>query len=227
MKAVEFERVSKRFGRISALKEVSFEVLKGQSVALLGPNGAGKTTIVKLIGGIMRPTRGEVRVFGKVPWRDHEVRRLIGVVSHNPFLYDELTVYENLKFYCKMYNADEGRIDDVLEMFGLKGRRNDQVRNLSRGLKQRVSIARAIIHDPPLLVLDEPTTGLDIKSREELLGYIEEICGEKTLIMATHNVEEVGVCESVMIIRDGRVVYFGELEGEIKELYMRYEGKGD
>ncbi len=227
MKAVELENVVKKFGNIVALRGVTLTVEEGESIALLGPNGAGKTTIVKLISGLLKPSGGTVRVFGEVPWKNYEVRRMIGVVSHNTFLYEDLTAYENLQFYCRIYDADEGRIDELLEFFGLKGRKHDLVRGFSRGMKQRLSIARALLHDPPLLILDEPTTGLDIEGRRELLELLAEVGKEKTVIFTTHDVREVeGICEKVAIIKDGIVVYCGDMEEDLEELYMRaiYEG---
>ncbi len=227
MKAVELENVVKRFGNIVALRGITLTVEEGESIALLGPNGAGKTTIVRLIAGLLKPSRGTVRVFGEVPWKNYEVRRRIGVVSHNTFLYEDLTAYENLLFYCRLYDAEEGRIDELLEFFGLKGRKHDLVRGFSRGMKQRLSIARALLHDPPLLILDEPTTGLDIEGRRELLELLAEVGEEKTVIFTTHDVREVeGICGRVAIIKDGRVVYCGEVEEDLEELYMRaiYEG---
>ncbi len=223
MKAVELEDVVKRFGRFKALDGVSFSVKEGESLALLGPNGAGKTTIVKLISGLLKPTKGSVRVFGEIPWKNYDVRKKIGVVSHNTFLYDDLTAYENLQFYCKLYDADESRIDELLEHFGLKRRKHDLVRNFSRGMKQRLSIARALLHDPPLLILDEPTTGLDIEGQRDLMEFVKGI--DKTVIFTTHNVREVEeLCDKMVILSNGRVVYFGEIEDDVERLYLTVIG---
>lgn len=223
MKAVELEDVVKRFGRFKALDGVSFSVKEGESLALLGPNGAGKTTIVKLISGLLKPTKGSIRVFGEIPWKNYDVRKKIGVVSHNTFLYDDLTAYENLQFYCKLYDADESRIDELLEHFGLKRRKHDLVRNFSRGMKQRLSIARALLHDPPLLILDEPTTGLDIEGQRDLMEFVKGI--DKTVIFTTHNVREVEeLCDKMVILSNGRVVYFGEIEDDVERLYLTVIG---
>ncbi len=223
MKAVELENVVKRFGNFKALDDVSFSVDEGEYLALLGPNGAGKTTIVKLIGGLLKPTKGTVRVFGKIPWKNFDVKRKIGVVSHNTFLYDDLTAYENLQFYCKLYDADESRIDELLERFGLKGRRHDLVRNFSRGMKQRLSIARALLHDPPLLILDEPTAGLDIEGQRDLMELVRDL--DKTVIFTTHNVREVEMlCNRMVILSEGKVVYFGDVEGDVERLYLMVIG---
>ena len=223
MKAVELKDVVKRFGNFKALDGVSFSVDEGERLALLGPNGAGKTTIVKLIGGLLKPTKGTVRVFGQIPWKNYDVKRKIGVVSHNTFLYDDLTAYENLQFYCKLYDADESRIEELLERFGLKGRRHDLVRNFSRGMKQRLSIARALLHDPPLLILDEPTAGLDIEGQRDLMELVRDL--DKTVIFTTHNVREVEeLCDRMVILSRGRVVYFGDVEGNVERLYLTVIG---
>jgi len=228
MKAVELNNVIKKFGNFKALDGITLSIEKGESVALLGPNGAGKTTIVKLISGLLKPTSGEVKVFGKVPWKNYEVRRMMGIVSHNTFLYDDLTAYENLQFYCRLYDADESKIDELLEFFGLKSRKHDLVRNFSRGMKQRLSIARAILHDPPLLILDEPTSGLDIEGQRELVEYIAKVGREKTIIFTTHNVKEAEeICNKVAIICNGKLVHIGDIKGDLKEVYLRvvgYEG---
>ncbi len=225
MKAVELKDVVKKFGNFKALDGITLSIERGESVALLGPNGAGKTTIVKLISGLLKPTKGDVRVFGKIPWKNYEVRRMMGIVSHNTFLYDDLTAYENLQFYCKLYDADEGLIDEILEFFGLKNRKHDLVRNFSRGMKQRLSIARAILHDPPLLILDEPTTGLDIEGQRELIRYISEICRKKTIVFTTHNVREAEeICDKVAIICNGKLMHFGDVEEDLEKVYLRVVG---
>ncbi len=222
MRAVELKDVVKRFGNFKALDGISLAIEEKESVALLGPNGAGKTTIVKLISGLLKPTKGIVKVFGESPWKNYGVKRMMGIVSHNTFLYDDLTAYENLQFYCKLYDADENKIDELLEFFGLKDRKHDLVRNFSRGMKQRLSIARAILHDPPLLILDEPTAGLDIEGQKELMEFISEVGREKTILFTTHNVREAEeICDKVAIICKGRLVHFGEIKSDLEELYLR------
>ncbi len=225
MKVVELRDVVKKFGSFKALDGINLSIERGESLALLGPNGAGKTTVVKLISGLLKPTKGDVRVFDRIPWKNYEVRRLMGVVSHNTFLYDDLTAYENLQFYCRLYDTDESVIDEILELFGLKNRKHDLVRNFSRGMKQRLSIARAILHDPPLLILDEPTAGLDVEGRRDLIGYIAEICKEKTIIFTTHNVREAEeICDKFAIICNGKLVYFGDVKGDLERVYLRVVG---
>ena len=216
MKVVEFRNVEKTFGRFRVLKGLSFEIRRGERVALLGPNGSGKTTTIKLISGQIRPTGGEVRVFGKSRV-DEPVKVKIGVVSHNPFLYEDLTAYENLEFFARMYGADVGKIGELLRDFGLWRRRHELVKNYSRGMKQRLSIARALLNDPELLILDEPTTGLDVEGRKRLFGAISSY--DATILFTTHNLSEVeALCERVLIIREGELVYDGSAEG-VERIY--------
>ncbi|NOY10996.1 MAG: ABC transporter ATP-binding protein [Archaeoglobi archaeon] len=221
MKVVEFRNVEKTFGRFKALKGLSFEIFGDERVALLGPNGSGKTTTVKLISGQIRPTGGEVRVFGKSRI-DEEVKARIGVVSHNTFLYDDLTAYENLEFFARIYRVDEERIGELLREFGLWKRRHELVRNYSRGMKQRLSIARALINDPDLLILDEPTTGLDVEGRNRLFEAISSFSA--TILFTTHNLGEAEMlCTRVLIIRDGRLVYDGTAD-EVERVYREVMG---
>ncbi len=208
MKVVEFENVEKSFGMARVLKGISFDVFGGERVALFGPNGSGKTTIVKLMAGLLKATRGKVKIFGKEV--NEEVKRKIGVVSHNTFLYDDLTAYENLRFFSRIYDADESRIDDLLRIFGLWQKRNDFVKNYSRGMKQRLSIARALLNNPELLILDEPTTALDIEGRKILFEILHEFSG--TIIIATHVIDDARkLCERVIVIDGGVIKFDGDL----------------
>ena len=203
---VELKNVVKRFGRHKVLDNVSLNVKKGEYLALIGPNGAGKTTVVKIIAGMLKPSSGEVYVFGKKPWQDYIIKRRMGVVTHDILLYEDLTAYENLMFYCKLYDViDEDRINELLKMFGLYDRRHDLVKNFSRGMKQRLSIARAFLHDPELLVLDEPMASLDREGKEIVKEYILDI--DATVIITSHDVEEVkDICERIVIMHNGKIV---------------------
>lgn len=221
MKVVEFRSVEKTFGRFRVLKGLSFEISEKERVALLGPNGSGKTTTVKLISGQIRPTGGEIRIFGKNRV-DEQVKARIGVVSHNPFLYEDLTAYENLEFFARIYGVDEPRIRDLLQDFGLWRRRHDLVRNYSRGMKQRLSIARALLNSPELLILDEPTTGLDVEGRKRLFDAISSY--DATILFTTHNLGEAEIlCERVLIIREGELIYDGRADG-VEKLYSEVMG---
>lgn len=203
---VELKNVVKRFGRHKVLDNVSLNVKKGEYLALIGPNGAGKTTVVKIIAGMLKPSSGEVYVFGKKPWQDYIIKKRIGIVTHDILLYEDLTAYENLMFYCKLYDViDEDRINELLKMFGLYDRRHDLVKNFSRGMKQRLSIARAFLHDPELLVLDEPMASLDREGKEIVKEYILDI--DATVIITSHDVEEVkDICERIVIMHNGKII---------------------
>ncbi|MGC8825601.1 MAG: heme ABC exporter ATP-binding protein CcmA, partial [Anaerolineae bacterium] len=162
--AVEARGISKAFGRYRVLRGVDLRIEQGEFLALLGPNGAGKTTFLRILATLSRPTEGRAWINGQPLDGDtRRVRQQIGLVSHQTFLYGDLTAEENLRFYGRLYRvpALEDRIAELLERVGLYERRHDPVRTFSRGMQQRLSIARAVLHDPPVLLLDEPDTGLD------------------------------------------------------------------
>ncbi len=231
--AVETRGLTKAFGRHWALRGVDLQVQPGETVALFGPNGAGKTTLMRILAGLARPTAGQVQLDGLDPREEPiAVRRRIGVISHQTFLYDDLTAEENLRFYGRMYDVPhlEERIAAVLELLGVAHRRHDRVRTLSRGLQQRVSIARAVLHEPSILLLDEPDTGLDQHSNAVLGGLLRMLRqSHHTVILTTHNLErglEMG--QRVVILVRGRVVYDspkGMLDAAaFKDAYDHYTG---
>ncbi len=181
----------KRFGLKTVLRGVDFTVHRGEFVALLGPNGAGKTTFLRILASLSRPTLGEVRIGGRrLPQEAAAVRRLLGVVSHQPLLYGDLSAEENLRFYGRLYavpHLDE-RVTQVLELVGLRNRRHDLVRTFSRGMQQRLAIARALMHDPEVLLLDEPYTGLDQDASNMLDGVLREVAAAgRTVVMTSHD----------------------------------------
>ena len=190
---VRCDRIMKRFGYKRVLRDVSITVSAGEVVALLGANGSGKTTLLRIVAGLDKPDQGEVWL-GPVPLLTaaHEIRRYIGVVAHAPLLYDRLTGAENLQFYARMYDLDEptSRIEQLLKLLGLWERRDDAVRTYSRGMSQRLAIARALLHDPPVMVFDEPDTGLDRESLERLTELIELLRkGRRAVLFTTHDFE--------------------------------------
>ncbi len=161
---IEVKKLVKRFGLKTILRGLDFSVQPGEFVALLGPNGAGKTTFLRILATLSRPSLGQVQVAGyNIPNQAAEVRAKLGVVSHLPLLYPDLTAEENIRFYGRMYGiADmETRVTEVLQMVGLDNRRKDLVRTFSRGMQQRLAIGRAVVHDPEVMLFDEPYTGLD------------------------------------------------------------------
>jgi len=169
-----------RFGDVPALRGLTFEVGQAERLAILGPNGAGKTTLLRALAGLLRPGRGQLLVAGLDPSRQaRTVRARLGVLSHQTYLYGEFTAAENLRLYGRLYglaNPDE-RIGELLERVGLYGRRNDRVDTLSRGLQQRLAVARAILHRPAILLLDEPDTGLDLPAYQLLESLIVLVDG--------------------------------------------------
>ncbi|MCS7118725.1 MAG: ABC transporter ATP-binding protein [Archaeoglobaceae archaeon] len=198
------EKVSKRFGEKFALRNVSFSFKK--NLAVLGYNGAGKSTLAKILAGIIKSDSGKVNVFGKDPSKSIEVRRKIGIVTHNPMVYKELTVEENLRFFAKLYGIREWNW--ILEKLSLKGKLELRVLELSRGYLQRLAIARAFMIKPSLLILDEAFTSLDIESREVLWDLIHSFDG--SLFLSTHNFEDVKFCEKFLVLKNGQVVYSGD-----------------
>ena len=161
---IRVKKLVKRFGLKTVLRGVDFQAHPGEFVVLLGPNGAGKTTFLRILASLSRPSLGEVSVAGfSLPGQSAAVRRRLGVVSHMPLLYDDLTAEENLQFYGRMYNISsiQARIAEVLELVGLSSRRKDMVRTFSRGMQQRLAIGRAVLHNPDVMLFDEPYTGLD------------------------------------------------------------------
>jgi len=188
---IEVKKLIKRFGLKTILRGLDFSVESGEFVALLGPNGAGKTTFLRVLATLSRPSMGQVKVAGhQLPDEAAHVRAKLGVVSHMPLLYPDLTAEENLRFYGRMYGIGnmEARISEVLEMVGLENRRKDLVRTFSRGMQQRLAIGRAVIHDPEVMLFDEPYTGLDQDASEMLDDVLRSVAAEgRTVVMTSHD----------------------------------------
>ncbi|MBI2868460.1 MAG: heme ABC exporter ATP-binding protein CcmA [Chloroflexi bacterium] len=210
--AVEARAVTKSFGARSVLRGVDLSVRPGESLVIFGPNGAGKTTLLKILATVMNPTSGAVLVNGRDVRKEPErCRQQIGVVSHQTFLYGNLTGRENLEFYCRMYDVPRAaeRVREVAEMVQMSPRLHDRVYTLSRGMQQRLSIARALLHRPPIMLLDEPETGLD----QQALGVLWQTLqaggeGRRTIILTSHSLErglELG--QRLVILFRGRVAY--------------------
>ncbi|KAA0269798.1 MAG: heme ABC exporter ATP-binding protein CcmA [Chloroflexi bacterium] len=188
---IEVKRLVKRFGLKTILKGVDFNVQPGEFVALLGPNGAGKTTFLRILASLSRPSLGSVKVAGySLPNESANVRARLGVVSHLPLLYPDLTAEENLQFYARMYGISDHqfRISEVLQMVGLEPRRRDLVRTFSRGMQQRLAIGRAVLHDPEVVLFDEPYTGLDQDASEMLDEVLRSVAAKgRTVVMTSHD----------------------------------------
>ncbi len=188
---IQVHHLTKRFGPKTVLRGLDFQASPGEFVAILGPNGAGKTTFLRILASLSRPTFGEVRIGGyALPQQAAAVRRRLGVVSHQPLVYGELTAEENLRFYGRMYSLPDlpARIDAVLELIGLSARRRDLVRTYSRGMQQRLAIGRAVLHEPDVLLLDEPHTGLDQDAAEMLDNVLRSVAQRgHTIVMTSHD----------------------------------------
>jgi heme ABC exporter ATP-binding subunit CcmA len=228
---IEVRALTKRFGYKRALNGINLSLKSGQCLTLFGPNGAGKTTLIRILSSLMRPTSGEVLVAGyDAKSEGEDVRRILGVISHNTFLYDNLTALENLKFYGRMYDVQglQERIEEVLELVGLRERMHERVQTFSRGMQQRLSIARAILHEPAILLLDEPYTGLDQNGVQVLRGILEGFReGGKTTIMTSHDLQKgLEMCSRVAILHSGVIVYSEDISrvarGEFKNIYSVY-----
>ncbi len=231
---VESKRVTKKFGFKTVLKGIDLELKTGNFLALFGPNGAGKTTLIKILCSSMHPSSGKVSIAGFDPRSDREALcQVVGIVSHHTFLYNNLSAVENLKFYGTMYGVTglDEKIEKLIGLVGLAAHTDDKVQTFSRGMQQRLSLARAIIHDPLVLFLDEPYTGLDQRGAEELKQILLEFRNQgKTVIMTSHNLTRgLELCTRVMILRSGRKVFDQEIsEGirdDFKSIYFRHTGK--
>jgi heme exporter protein A len=208
---IEVTQVHKRYGRKPVLRGVDLAVEAGQVAALLGANGAGKTTLMRIIAGLAKPDRGTVALGGvQVTRALHELRRYIGLVSHLPLLYDSLSGAENLACFARLYDIQDAnaRVEQVLHAVDLWPRRHDAVRTYSRGMVQRLAIGRAILHNPPVLLLDEPDTGLDPASAELLHQLIRSLgAADRAILLTTHNLERaLQWADSVSVLADGTIV---------------------
>jgi heme exporter protein A len=195
----------RRFGHREALSGLDLEVGRGEVVLLTGPNGAGKTTLLRVLATVLRPTEGDVAVEGcPLPGQSRKVRGRIGFLAHEPLVYPELTVTENLELYAALHRVDGDRVATLRERVGLARRGNDRAAELSRGMRQRLAIGRALLHDPSLLLLDEPTAALDEDGRSLLRGVLAD--EGRTVLVATHEPEWfTGVATRQVRVRDGRV----------------------
>jgi heme exporter protein A len=188
---IDVRRLVKTFGWKPVLRGLDFHVEPGEFVALLGPNGAGKTTFLRILASLSRPSMGDVTVGGyRLPGQASAVRRILGVVSHQPLLYGDLTAEENLRFFGRLYGVPrlETRLREVLEMIGLSARRRDLVRQYSRGMQQRLAIGRAVLHEPEIMLFDEPHTGLDQEASHMLDEVLRQVAARgRTVVMTSHD----------------------------------------
>jgi heme ABC exporter ATP-binding subunit CcmA len=208
---IEVKNLIKRFGHKQVLKNLNFHVEQGEFVAILGPNGAGKTTFLRILSSLSKPTYGTVRISGYLlPGEAAAVRLKLGVVSHQPLLYGDLSAEENLQFYSRLYGMGKSpeRISEILQLIGLEKRRKDLVRTFSRGMQQRLAIGRAIFHDPEVLLLDEPHTGLDQDASITLDEILQQVATRgRTVVMTSHDLARVATLASRFdVLSKGRIL---------------------
>tara|TARA_B100000035_G_scaffold224118_1_gene192609 strand:+ start:292 stop:990 length:699 start_codon:yes stop_codon:yes gene_type:complete len=207
--SLEIKNISKKYGNQEALSNISFSLNKGDIVGFLGPNGAGKTTLMKIITSTLKQDSGEVTVFGKSTISEEiETKNVIGYLAeHNP-LYKEMNVIEYLQFIASLYKIkDFNIIENIISKTGLKNEKTKKIEALSKGYKQRVGIAASLIHNPKLLILDEPTTGLDPNQLVEIRNLITEIGKDKIVLLSTHILQEIPkICNHIIIINKGKIV---------------------
>ena len=214
MKIVETKGLTKKFGKIKALDHLSLQIEEGENFGLLGPNGSGKTTLIRILAGLLKASSGEARVFGKkVP--NLVILKDIGYMTQLEALYQDLTVRENLNFFATLYGLydrkkRELRVEEVLKVIDLADRKNSLVETLSGGMKQRVSLACALVHGPRLLFLDEPTVGIDPELRLSFWNYFSILNRQGvTLIISSHNLEEAQKCHRLGFLKEGKLIATG------------------
>jgi heme exporter protein A len=222
--ALEVERLARHYGEREALSDVSLTLREGQTLVVFGPNGAGKTTLLRVLASLLRPHAGEVRVLGsRLPDDAWGVRGRVGLLGHEPLLYRELTARENLRFHARLHGLARGRVEEVLELLAMSARGDEPLRTLSRGMVQRVAVARTVLHDPELLLLDEPHSNLDPAAVELVAPLIGASSG-RTRVICSHD-PSGGLAEAdvVLGLRGGRPVLLRDAADvdttEIAELY--------
>ena len=232
-KVLEARKLVKSFGKNRVLKGVDLSIAEGDRYFLFGPNGAGKTTLVKVLSGLWKADSGEVLLFGKAMEKDPlSIRARIGVLSHDPYLYGELTAMENLDFFGQLFQVPDrkARTKELLKEVGLYGRAHDRVDTFSRGMKQRLGLARALVHDPDLVFLDEPYTGLDLRASAILERMVREKSEEgKAFLAITHNLGQgLEMATRAGILTGGKMAHEAVTDGwdDFTDRYMEVMGGG-
>ena len=232
--AIEARNLTKIFGARKAVDRVSFDLLQGSFLSIFGPNGAGKTTLLRMLSTLNRPTQGTARVMGlDIVEEPDRARDHVGLISHQPMLYPDLSAEENLMLYAQLYGVVDPRqrVLQLLDAVGLKHRRLDPVRTFSRGMTQRVSIARARVHDPAVVFLDEPYSGLDPHAVEIFDDLIESVRERRTFVMVSHDLRKgFDMCTHALVLAKGRVVAFDSKDhldfNDFSQLYRETVGMG-
>jgi len=222
--AIEVRHLRKAFGTLKAVDGIDFELKQGEFLTVFGPNGAGKTTLIKILAGLTRPSSGTAKVAGFDVAEGHpEMRKEIGIISHATALYADLTPLENLIFFARMHGLKqpEDRALKVIDEVGLSPRRNDRVRTFSRGMLQRLSIARAVLHDPAILFLDEPFTGLDLHATNVLKEHLQRLHDRhRTILMTTHDIScGLEMCDKVALQVQGKFAFLENIADVDKDQF--------
>jgi ABC-2 type transport system ATP-binding protein len=219
--SLEIKKISKKYGDQDALIDVSFSLKKGDIVGFLGPNGAGKTTLMKIITSIIKPDSGDITINGYDTQKNEiSTKRQIGYLAENNPLYKDMLVTEYLDFIASLYEIKnkKDKVKEIIKKTGLEGEIKKKIEELSKGYKQRVGIAAALVHDPNVLILDEPTTGLDPNQLIEIRKLIQEIGQEKIVLLSTHILQEIPkICNHIIIINEGRIVENTRMQNLIKK----------
>jgi ABC-2 type transport system ATP-binding protein len=218
---IEVKEVWKSFKTVQAVKGISLNIPKGQFVALLGPNGAGKTTLVEMIEGIQKPDKGEITIMGK-HWKgnEDELHRIIGLALQETRLIDKLRVTETLQLFASFFNLGKERVNEIIEIVGLEDKKRSYVVNLSGGQRQRLAIGIALINTPSILLLDEPTTGLDPNARREIWDILRKLRqrSETSMILTTHYMDEAEkLCDHIIILDNGVILREGTIDQLLTE----------
>jgi len=231
--AISINRLFKAFGRNLVLRDVNLDVYPGERITIFGPNGAGKSTLIKILAMLIKPDSGQIQILGaNLKSNRQNIRKLVGVVTHNTFLYEDLTGHENLTFYAKMFGLDNinERIAGVISQMGIEFWVYEKIRTLSHGMKKRFSIARSLLHDPLILLLDEPDGGLDQQAIEMLESIVVKPNGTpRTILMTTHNMEiGIGFSNKLGIIANKSITLINKTDdmeiNRFKENYVELTG---
>ncbi|HNZ59878.1 MAG TPA: ABC transporter ATP-binding protein [Methanofastidiosum sp.] len=223
---IEFLNVSKYFGRHKALDEVTIRIEDGATIGIVGPNGAGKTTLIRLLCGILNPSEGQILIGGKdLQKNSSEIKKIIGYLPEEPNLYERPTAGELLEYFGLLYGVPKDKInqkiDELLDLVGLSNRKDWAVSSFSKGMRQRLAISRALIHDPKIIVFDEPTMGLDPLTSKKIREFITTLKKEKTIILCTHYMYEAEqLCDKIAIIDKGKIKAYDTVQN-LKDAYIK------
>ena len=212
---IKIESLTKSFGRIKALDNINLEIKRGELLGIIGPNGAGKTTAIRMACCILKPDHGDIKIDGISIHEDPiRIKSMIGYLPEEPNLYERFKAKDLLKYFAELYGVPKNdinpRIEDLLELVGMTERKDDRINTFSKGLRQRISVARALVHDPDIIILDEPTMGLDPATANSIRDFVRNLKGNKTMILCTHYMAEAdSLCDRVAILNKGKIIDVG------------------